>query len=56
MKENLHIKVEFMLKGLMGTHEFLCQVAIHVHKHNSQVMQIFIVGDKGKSSEDLHAS
>lgn len=53
MKENLHIKVEFMLKGLMGTPEFLCQVTIHVHKHNSQDLQILIVSDKWKSAEAL---
>ena len=53
MKENLHIKVEYMLKGLMGTPKFLCWVTIHVHKHNSQDLQILIVSDKGKSAEDF---
>lgn len=53
MKENLHIKVEYMLKGLMGILRFLCWVTIHVHKHNSQDLQLFIVSDKGKSAEDL---
>ena len=53
MKENLHIKIEYMLKGLMGTPEFLCWVTIHIHKHNSQDLQVFIVSDKGRSAEDL---